>query len=133
MWGCGRVAAWKSCSVEDIWRGGVVAWESRSVCEAVAVCGNCSLWELQCMGVAVYGSCSVGELWCGGVVVCGSRIVIKFHCGGTAMCGGHGGYQIKPNTLRLRCFSRLPRFQKKNIHFLKNSLWLNRSPQLISQ
>ena len=53
--------------------GNCVLWEVHGVgCVEVAVCGSCSMWDLQCAGVAVYGSGVLGELQCDGVAVWGS-------------------------------------------------------------
>ena len=97
--------------------GGVVVWESCSVCESlhmvVAVCSNCGLWGFWCVSIGVGGSqfggvvvwkwCSERELQCLccgvwllqfiGVTVCGSCSVWESRCVQVAMWGSCGVWQ----------------------------------------
>ena len=76
--------------------------------------------ELLCGGVAAWGSCGVGESQFGDVAV----------CGGCSIWGSQWLTNLR--SLLFRRFPRFPRISRKT-NYLKNSLRLNRLPQLILQ
>ena len=85
-------------------------------------------WKLEHAGIndkRVWGSRDVGESRCGGVAVWGGCSVWGLQ---------YMGSQWLPNlrSLRFRRFPRFPRISRKT-NYLKNSLRLNRLPQLILQ